>query len=151
MLRLRLRRKGRTHHPVYDIVAVDRRKKRDGAFLERLGWYDPHPSPSLISIDPDKAVYWLNNGAQPSDLVRKLLQYEGILLRKAMIHKGASQIQIEEEVAKHKERARERYFKLKEARKKRKQRKLKAEEDAAKAEEEAKKAAEAAEEKPAEG
>ena len=51
MVRLRLRRKGRRHYPVYDIVAVDQRKRRDGAFIERLGYYNPNNTPSTISVD----------------------------------------------------------------------------------------------------
>lgn len=117
MVRLRLRRKGRRHYPVYDIVALDRRKRRDGSYIERLGYYNPNTSPSTISIDPDRAVYWLNEGAQPSNIVRNLLSYEGILLRRALAFKDKNQAEIEEAVAKHKEYARERFFKKKEARK----------------------------------
>ncbi|MFW5701749.1 MAG: 30S ribosomal protein S16, partial [Bacteroidota bacterium] len=88
MVKLRLRRKGRRHLPFYDIVAIDGRKRRDGAFLERIGYFDPNERPSKVNVDSDRAVYWLSVGAQPSDVVRKLLQYEGVLLRKAMMHKG---------------------------------------------------------------
>ena len=148
MVKLRLRRKGRRHLAFYDIVALDSRKKRDGAYLERLGYYDPNTNPSTIKIDHDRAVYWLNNGAQPSDTVRKLLQYEGVLLRKALIHKGKNQVEIEEEVEKHKERSLERYNTLKARRKQKAIEKEKAEAEAKKAEEEA--AAAPAEEAPAE-
>lgn len=137
MVRLRLRRKGRTHHPVYDIVAVDGRKKRDGAFLERLGYYDPHYQPSTIKVDTERAIYWLNNGAQPSDLVRELLSYEGVLLRRALQFKGKSEEEIESEIVKHKEVAKERYFRRKELRKQRVIAKEKAKEEAEKAQQEA--------------
>jgi small subunit ribosomal protein S16 len=148
MVRLRLRRKGRTHHPVYDIVAVDGRKKRDGAFLERLGYYDPHYQPSTIKIDAERAIYWLNNGAQPSDLVRELMSYEGVLLRRALQFKGKSEEEIDAEVEKHKEVAKERYFRRKELRKQKAIAKEKAKEEAEKAEKEAEaKAAEAPAEK----
>jgi small subunit ribosomal protein S16 len=144
MVRLRLRRKGRIHHPVYDIVAVDGRKKRDGAFLERLGYYDPHHQPSSIKIDADRAIYWLNNGAQPSDLVRELMSYEGVLLRRALQFKGKSEEEIVAEVEKHKEVAKERYFRRKELRKQKVVAKEKAKEEAEKAKQEAEvKAAEA--------
>ncbi len=146
MVKLRLRRKGRRHHPVYDIVAVDSRKKRDGAFIERLGYYDPNSSPSTIKVDPDRAVYWLNVGAQTTDVVRKLLQYEGILLRKAMHHKGNNQVEIEEAVEKHKEYARERFFRKKQERKQKKQQAEKEKEAAEKAEAEGTVEAPAAEE-----
>ncbi len=138
MVRLRLRRKGKRHYPVYDVVALDKRKPRDGAFIERLGYYDPNTTPSKISIDPDRAVYWLNNGAQPSDRVKSLLHAEGILLRRAMAFKDKNQVEIEEAVKEHKERARERYFKSKERRKEKSEQKLKEQEEAKKKEEEQK-------------
>ena len=137
MVKLRLRRKGRRHFAAYDIIAVDGRKKRDGAYLERLGFYDPNTRPSKISINPDRAVYWLNVGAQPTPIVRNLLSYEGILLRRDLEFKGKNQVEIEEAVKEHKEKVLERYFKKKEARKKKKEDKIKAEEDAKKAEAEA--------------
>lgn len=137
MVKLRLRRKGRKHFAVYDVVAVDSRKRRDGAFLERLGYYDPNTQPSTIKINPDRALYWLNVGAQPTPIVRNLLSYDGILLRKHLAIKGKNQVEIEEEVQKHKEITLARYARRKELRKKRKQAKIKAEQDAKKAEAEA--------------
>ncbi|MFP4370510.1 MAG: 30S ribosomal protein S16 [Bacteroidota bacterium] len=134
MVRIRLRRKGRRHHPVYDIIAIDKRKRRDGAYLERLGFYDPNTTPNTISIDPDRAVYWLENGAQPSDTVRYLLSYEGILLRKHLRVKGKSQAEIEEAVQKHKEVTMARYHRRRELRKKRAELKLKQQQEAEKAE-----------------
>lgn len=116
MVKLRLRRKGRIHHPVYDIVAVDSRSRRDGAFIERLGYYDPNTLPSTISIDPDRAIYWLDTGAQPTETVRLLLSYDGILLRRYLALKGKNQVEIEEEVQKHKETTKNRYFRRKELR-----------------------------------
>lgn len=126
MVKIRLRRKGRTHHPVYDIVAVDGRKKRDGAFIERLGYYDPHTIPSTISIDPYRTIYWLNVGAQPTDIVKNLLSYEGVLLRRHLQFKGKAPEEIEELVQKHKSNAKTRYFRLKEKRKKKEEAKAKA-------------------------
>lgn len=119
MVKLRLRRKGRSHYPIYDIVAVDSRQKRDGAFLERLGYYDPHTKPSTIKVDPDRAVYWLNSGAQPTDMVRELLSYEGILLRRHLQFKGKTEYEIQEAVKQHKEIAVARYFRRAELRKRR--------------------------------
>ncbi len=129
MVKLRLRRKGRTHLPVYDIVAMDVRKKRDGAYLDRLGFYDPHHQPSVVKIDADKALYWLNVGAQPTPMVNNLMSIEGILLRKHLLIKGKSEQEIAEQVENHKKHAYDRYFKQKE---KRKQRQL-AKEEAEKA------------------
>lgn len=137
MVKLRLRRKGRIHKPFYDIVALDSRKRRDGAFIERLGYYDPNTHPSTIVIDSDRALYWLNVGAQPTDVVRQLLSYEGILLRKHLALKGKTQPEIEEAVLLHKKTAGSRYERRKKLRKQRQIAKLKAEEEAKKAEEKA--------------
>ncbi len=127
MVKLRLRRKGRAHHPVYDIVAVDIRAPRDGAFLERLGFYDPNTHPNTIKVDPDRAIYWLNVGAQPTNTVKNILSYEGVLLRRYMAFKGKNQVEIEEAVEKHKQVAADRYERRGDLRKKRKAAKLKAE------------------------
>jgi small subunit ribosomal protein S16 len=118
MVKLRLRRKGRIHHPIYDIIAIDERKKRDGAFIERLGYFDPNKHPSFVSIDCDRALYWLNVGAQPTNIVRKILKYEGILLRKYLALKGKNQVEIEDSVKLHQEVARARYFRQKDLREK---------------------------------
>ncbi len=130
MVKLRLRRKGRTHYPIYDIIAVDGRKKRDGAYLERLGYFDPHPSPSKISINPDRAIYWLNVGAQPTDIVRKLLSYEGVLLRRHMQFKGKSQSEIDQAIEAHKKTSEDRYHRRKDLRVKRAEAKEKAKQEA---------------------
>lgn len=119
MVKIRLRRKGRIHYPFYDIVALDSRKRRDGAFIERLGYYNPNTHPSTISIDPDRTIYWLNVGAQPSTVVSKLLSYEGILLRRQLAFKGKNQVEIEAEVEKHKQVVQARYQRRKDLRKKR--------------------------------
>ena len=74
MVKLRLRRKGRKKAPTYDIVAVDSRSRRDGDYLERVGYYDPMKQPSTVSFQHDRAIYWLNNGAQATDIVRSLMR-----------------------------------------------------------------------------
>jgi len=79
MVKLRLRRMGAINQPFYRIVAVDSRKKRDGKYIESIGWYDPKPDPSQMKIDTERALYWLGVGAQPSDTVRSLLRKAGIL------------------------------------------------------------------------
>lgn len=146
MVKLRLRRKGRTHYPIYDIVAMDGRSRRDGAFLERLGYYDPHQKPSTIKVDHERAIYWLSVGAQPTDTVRLLLSYDGVLLRRAMGFKGKSAEEIESMVEKHRETVKSRWSRKKVQRADRIVRKLKEAEEAKKAEEAAKIAAKAAEE-----
>lgn len=76
-VKLRLTRVGKTKQPTYRIVAADSRSPRDGRFLEIVGHYNPRAEPSVISIDNDKAVKWLRQGAQPTDRVRKLLEVSG--------------------------------------------------------------------------
>ncbi len=130
MVKLRLRRKGRIHHAVYDIVAVDGRARRDGAFLEKIGFYDPNTNPNTIKISADRALYWLNNGAQATDIVNRLLSYEGVLLRKHLTIKGKSKEEIDAEVEKHKNVVSKRYERRKKLRVQRAINKAKAEESA---------------------
>lgn len=127
MVKLRLKRKGRKQYPVYDIVAIDSRARRDGAFLERIGWYDPNQTPNMIEIKDERALYWLGVGAQPTDTVRLLMSYKGILLKRHLALKGKTEAEIEEAVAKHKEIAAARYLRRKALRTKRIEAKKKAE------------------------
>jgi len=76
---LRLRRMGSRKHPFYRIVAADSRFQRDGRFLEVLGYYDPKSKPFKFDVDREKALNWLNKGAQTSETVRSLLRKEGIM------------------------------------------------------------------------
>jgi small subunit ribosomal protein S16 len=77
MVKLRLMRMGKTKQPTYRIVATDSRSPRDGRFIEIVGTYEPRQDPSRISIDDEKAIKWLRNGAQPSETVEKLLKING--------------------------------------------------------------------------
>ncbi len=95
MVRLRLTRMGRKKRPYYRIIAVDGRKKRDGAFLERLGYYHPLDNPAAISIDAEKTLKWLRVGAQPSETVRSLLRKEGIWYRFRLEKRGLPESQIQ--------------------------------------------------------
>lgn len=79
MVKLRLKRMGTINKPFYRIVAVDSRKKRDGKYLESVGYYDPKTDPLTLKVDADRALYWLGVGAQPSDTVRSLLRKAGVL------------------------------------------------------------------------
>lgn len=117
MVKLRLRRKGRKGYPVYDVVAVDSRKKRDGAYIERLGYYDPNTSPNTVKLDDNRAIYWLNEGAQPTLTVKNIFSHEGVLLKRALLFKGLDEDQITEQVTKHKENALARHDRLKKVRK----------------------------------
>ncbi|MBT4575280.1 MAG: 30S ribosomal protein S16 [Candidatus Cloacimonetes bacterium] len=79
MVKLRLKRMGKIDTPFYRIVVLDSRKKRDGAYIESLGYYDPKTDPLTLKVDTDKAIEWLQKGAQPSDTVRSLLRKAGVL------------------------------------------------------------------------
>ena len=78
MVKLRLRRMGAKKRPSYRIVAADSRSPRDGAFIESVGFYDPITDPATINVNLDRARHWLNNGAQPTDTVRSILQRAGV-------------------------------------------------------------------------
>jgi small subunit ribosomal protein S16 len=73
-VRLRLQRHGRTKKPFYFIVAADSRSPRDGAYIERVGDYNPLTTPATINIDADKAFDWVMKGAEPSDTVRRIVR-----------------------------------------------------------------------------
>jgi small subunit ribosomal protein S16 len=91
-VRLRLQRHGRKGHPIFTIVAADSRSRRDGRFIERIGQYNPNTNPATIDLDFDAALRWMNNGAQPSETVRAILSYKGVLMRKHLdegVRKGA--------------------------------------------------------------
>jgi small subunit ribosomal protein S16 len=78
VVKIRLMRVGKRKQPYYRVVVADARSPRDGRIIENIGKYHPRSHPSLIEIDPERAVHWLQNGAQPSDPVRVLLQKTGI-------------------------------------------------------------------------
>ncbi len=71
---IRLQRAGARHRPFYRIVVVDSRKPRDGAFLEKVGYYDPIPDPEVISIERARVEAWKSKGAKPTEAVRSLLK-----------------------------------------------------------------------------
>ncbi|CDB28386.1 30S ribosomal protein S16 [Firmicutes bacterium CAG:582] len=77
-VKLRLKRMGSKQKPFYRVVAADSRSPRDGRFIETVGTYDPVKKEESIMIDEEKALKWLNNGAQPTDTVKNLLTKKGI-------------------------------------------------------------------------
>lgn len=81
MVKIRLMRIGKKKQPSYRVVVADVRSPRDGRFIENIGRYQPRLHPSLIEIDEERALHWLQRGAQPSDPVRVLLQKTGIWSR----------------------------------------------------------------------
>lgn len=98
MVKLRLQRKGRKKRPFYHIVVADSRAKRDGRYIERIGSYNPMTKPATILLDGDAAFEWLKKGAQPTDTVRAILRYKGVLYRKHLM-KGVAKGALTEEQA----------------------------------------------------
>jgi small subunit ribosomal protein S16 len=91
-VKIRLARHGKKAAPFYHIVATDSRAPRDGKFIEKIGTYNPVSNPAKVEINFDRAIYWLQNGAQPSDTAKSILRGEGILYMKHLmtgLRKGA--------------------------------------------------------------
>jgi small subunit ribosomal protein S16 len=103
-VKLRLRRIGRKKIPVYSIVAADQRKARDGRYIEDLGRYYPLREPAEVRLDEERALYWLDNGAQPSDTVRSILYRRGLMLQNHLKQKGEPADVIEEKVEEFRQR-----------------------------------------------
>lgn len=83
--KIRLQRHGRKRYAFYHIVVADSRAPRDGRFIERIGSYNPNTNPATIDLDFDKALDWLTKGAQPTDTVRAILSYKGVLYKKHLL------------------------------------------------------------------
>jgi small subunit ribosomal protein S16 len=84
-VKIRLARHGKKGFAFYHIVAADSRAPRDGRYIERLGVYNPNTNPATIELDFDKALDWLQKGAQPSDTCRSILSEKGVMLKKHLI------------------------------------------------------------------
>lgn len=83
--KLRLQRRGRKNYAFYQIIVADSRAPRDGKYIERIGSYNPNTNPATITLDFDRALYWLQVGAQPTDTVRNILSDEGVLMKKHLL------------------------------------------------------------------
>lgn len=83
--KIRLQRRGRKDYPFYHIVIADSRAPRDGKFIEKVGTYNPNTNPATIALNFDRALYWLQVGAQPTDTTRNILSNEGVLLKKHLL------------------------------------------------------------------
>lgn len=91
-VKIRLQRRGKKNFAFYHIVVADARAPRDGRFIEDLGTYNPNTDPATIVLNGERALRWLGVGAQPTLVVRRILSYEGVLLRKHLqggVAKGA--------------------------------------------------------------
>ncbi|MEO6167174.1 MAG: 30S ribosomal protein S16 [Chitinophagales bacterium] len=84
-VKIRLQRMGRKQKPFYHIIIADSRSPRDGRFIEHIGSYDPTTIPASVEINKDKALDWLQKGAQPTDTVHKILSFKGILYHKHLL------------------------------------------------------------------
>lgn len=96
--KIRLQRHGKKGRPFYHIVIADGRAPRDGRFIEKIGTYNPMTNPAEINLDIEGALTWLQNGAQPTDTVRAILSYKGVLY-KSHLMKGVAKGALSEEEA----------------------------------------------------
>jgi small subunit ribosomal protein S16 len=152
-LRIRLQRHGRRNRPFYHVVVAESRAPRDGKFVERLGYYDPLTQPATIEINFERALYWLNVGAQPTETAKALLSAKGVLYRRHLdigVKKGAltqeqADAKFNEWLAKKEAKLNELKKKYEEAKRKKQEERLKLEQKVR--EERAKKLAEKASEK----
>lgn len=92
MVKIRLAKRGRKKLAMFDVVVADARAPRDGKFIEKIGTYNPQTIPASIELQDERAFHWLMNGAQPSDTIRAVLSYRGIMYKKHLqigVNKGA--------------------------------------------------------------
>ena len=80
--KIRLQRGGRKNYAFYSIVIADARAPRDGRFTEKIGTYNPNTNPATVDLNFDRALYWVETGAQPTDTVRNILRSEGVYMMK---------------------------------------------------------------------
>ncbi len=97
MVKIRLRRTGAKKQPSYRVVVADERSPRDGKFIEIIGHYNPRTEPPTVEIDPERALYWLSVGAQPSEAVLRMLDRMGLMTQVPAVRKG--ELSIDEIVA----------------------------------------------------
>lgn len=102
--KIRLQRHGKKSKAFFHIVAADSRAKRDGRFIEKLGTYNPNTNPATVELNFERALNWLQVGAEMTDTARALLSYKGVLYKNHLLNgikKGAlTEVQVEEKFAK---------------------------------------------------
>lgn len=133
-VKLRLRRLGRKKRPFYRIIATDSRAPRDGRFIEEIGHYNPLTHPETVSVQEDRALYWLGVGATPSKTVRNILSRQGIILKFDLKKQGVAEEKITEELRKWEVLQIERTKRLEAKKESERERRKKAKQEAAKAE-----------------
>ena len=108
-VRIRLKKLGRKKRPFYRVVAIDSKFKRDGREIERLGWYDPVQDNNPCSLNEDRVLYWLNQGAKPSDTVQGLFRKNGLSYKWHLVKQGLKEAAIEKLLEEWKEREKNRF------------------------------------------
>ena len=98
--KIRLKRIGRRKRPFYRMVIIDSRKKRDGAAIEELGWYNPISHEKECELKSDRIIYWLSQGAQPTEAAKKLIRKEGIAFEWHLIKSGVDEKEIQKQLKK---------------------------------------------------
>ena len=100
--KIRLKRIGRRNRPFYRLIVIDSRKKRDGAAIEQIGWYNPIDPNNSYEINDERILHWLGEGAIPSNAVKKIMKREGLALRWHLMQEGVDEKEIEKELKKWK-------------------------------------------------
>ncbi|MGX7592039.1 30S ribosomal protein S16 [Candidatus Karelsulcia muelleri] len=85
-LRIRLQRKGKKKQPFYSMVIANSNSPRDGKFIEKIGIYHPIPNPYIVEVNVEKAIYWLEKGAQPTNTVKSVLYKTGVFDKKHLLN-----------------------------------------------------------------
>ena len=98
--KIRLKRIGRRNRPFYRLIVIDSRKKRDGAAIEQVGWFNPIATENSYEINDERILHWLGEGAIPSDAVKKIMRQEGLSLRWHLMQQGVEEKEIEKEMKK---------------------------------------------------
>ena len=98
--KIRLKRIGRRNRPFYRLIVIDSRKKRDGAAIEQIGWYNPIDPNNSYEINDERILHWLGEGAIPSNAVKKIMRREGLALRWHLMQEGVDEKEIEKEIKK---------------------------------------------------
>ena len=98
--KIRLKRIGRRNRPFYRLIVIDSRKRRDGAAIEQVGWYNPIDPDNSYEIKDDRILHWLGEGAIPSNAVKKIMKREGLALRWHLMQQGVDEKEIEKELKK---------------------------------------------------
>ena len=107
-VKIRLKRMGRKNRPFYRMIAIDSRKRREGPEIERLGWYNPLNLDLSYSLDEERVLYWLNEGAQPSEAVKGIFKRSGLSYKWHLMTTGVKEDKIKELLSDWEERQKNR-------------------------------------------